>query len=86
MKIKPNHYAFMNDAIQKVLTDNPNAVVNYQSGNFPNSDKVKNLQKRFCYDLAYAAGLSRFFCSTLYEYANDDHIYTALRNICPRIT
>ena len=37
--------------------------------------------KRFRWDLANAAGLIPFFCDTLYQYMNDEHIDTALRSI-----
>jgi len=38
----------------------------------------------FC--LSRMANLDSFYCEKLYPYANDDHIYTALKSICPTVT
>ena len=86
MKIKPEHVAIMKTAIDNVLLENPGIVADYETGNFPRSDYVKNLQTRFCFDLGYKARLSSFYCTTLYTYANDTHIFTALKSICPKVT
>ena len=45
----------------------------------------KNLEARLRWEIWYAAGLTRFACDTLYKYANDDHIDTALRRIIAEI-
>ena len=86
MKIRPEHLDHMKTAIDAVLVARPNLVAEYQAGNFPRADKCKNVQVRFCFDLSYMAGLSRFTCDTLYEYLNDTHIYTALKHICPKVS
>ena len=86
MKITKTQLAFMQDKINAVLVSNPNAVDNYEKGRFPRSDKVKDLQVRFCFDLASGAGLTDYFCSTLYPNGcNDTHITTALKKICPKV-
>ena len=80
MKITKNQLAFMQDKINIVLVSNPNVVDNYEEGRFSRSDKVKDLQVRFCFDLASGAGLTDYFCSTLYPNGcNDTHITTALK-------
>lgn len=54
----------------------------YRSGDFPRADAVKDLDKRYRWDLLYA---SRFdVCGRIYPTgANDTHIDTALRAIVP---
>ena len=42
--------------------------------------RVKDLDKRFRWDLCYAAGLSGWLCDEVYKYANDTHVDTALRH------
>ena len=85
MKITTKHFNHIKTEIEKVLVNYPNLVSEYETGNFPRSEKVKDLQKRFCFDLMYGAGLNKFVCSELYSYLNDDHIYTALKKICPTL-
>ena len=88
MKMKAEHYQQLEMAIKDTLAthNKDNRLVDsYRKGEFHNSDKVKDLQKRFCYDVLYGSGLSSFVCGTLYEYLNDEHIYTALKKICPSV-
>lgn len=85
MKIKKAHYQKIETAINDVLNNYPGLVNEYETGKFPRADKVKDLQKRFCFDLCYGAGLNSFICSELYQYMNDDHLYTALKRICPKV-
>ena len=55
----------------------------YQAGNFPNADVVKDLNKRYRWDLLWAA---RYDVTPLYqEGCNDSHIDTALRCIVARL-
>lgn len=88
MKIKPEHLEHMKSAIEQLLVNSGGAeyvVQRYESGQFPRADVVKDLQKRFCFDLLYSAGLTSFVCGTIYSYANDNHLYTALKSICPKV-
>jgi len=88
MKIKQEHFEHLQAAINEVLAvHNPNGelVDCYESGNFHNADKCKDLQKRFCFDVLYGAGLNKFVCDELYTYMDDTHIYTALKAICPTV-
>jgi hypothetical protein len=88
MKITSAHYSILENAINEVLDiDNSNGelVADYETGSFPNSDKTKDIQKRFCFDLLYGAGLTSFVCKELYQYLDDTHIYTALKSICPKL-
>ncbi len=47
--------------------------------------QCNDIQKRFCFDILYLTDISIWICDNLYPYLNDDHIYSALRNICPMI-
>lgn len=88
MKMKTEHFDILKNEITDILKFNPEIVSDYENGLFPRSDNVKDLQKRFCFDLWYAAmGRLRtnFEVSDLYSYLNDDHIYTALKKICPTV-
>lgn len=76
MKIKPEHLATMAGKIQPL--DTPERRQLYLEGKFPNSDKVLDLNKRYRWDLLHAAGLTDWLCDTLYRYAHDDHVDTAL--------
>jgi hypothetical protein len=86
MKINPEHYGYMKNEIDNYLKSNPGIVNAYETGEFPRSDRVKDLQRRFCFDMSYYAGLTPFVCKVLYQYVNDTHIYTALKRICPKVT
>ena len=89
LKIQQAHYDHMKSTIDETLaTHNPNGelVHSYERGDFHNSEKTKDLQKRFCFDLLYGAGLTPWVCKVLYNYLNDDHIYSALKSICPQVT
>lgn len=77
----------MKEKITAWMDEHPTIVSDYETGNFPQAERVKDLQKRFCFDMAWYAELNPFFCK-LYrtEDVNDDHIYTALKRICPKVT
>jgi len=85
MRISPGDYAYLERKINETLAKYPNLVDEYERGKFARSYKVKDLQRRFCFDLTYGAGLSQFIVGTLYTYLNDDHVYTALKRICPTV-
>ena len=86
MKIKPEHYKTMKDAIDNLLASNPYLVDDYKHGRFRNSAKVTDLNKRFRWDLLWMSGVgSTFLPDVIYPYADDTHIDTALRKIAPTI-
>ena len=49
MKIKAEHLEHLRTEINKTLVKYPNVVEEYEQGLFPRSDKVKDLQRRFCF-------------------------------------
>ena len=50
----------------------------YRSGQFHNADKVKDLNKRYRWDLLW---LLKLDLTEIYKYANDSHIDTVLRKL-----
>ena len=88
MKITKENYAYLQTAINNVLAEYPSIIEEYETGQFPRADRVKDLQKRFCFDLLFGAGTSRWVSQNLYidNAMNDEHIYTALKAICPTLT
>lgn len=77
MKIKPEHFAQMKDAIAGIPAEKVAAHRQF----ILNEGKAKDVEMRLRWDLLHSALGSRWICDNLYPYANDDHIDTALRNI-----
>ena len=77
MKIKPEHYAHMKNAIAAL----PREKVLLHKEALKDDPRVKDLEMRFRWDLQYAAKLSPWVSETLYSYLNDTHIDTAMRSI-----
>ena len=89
MKITKEHFKFLESEINKFLESKANSISaiinNYETGKFINSDRTQDLQMRFCFDVFYAAKLPQSFISDFYKYGNDNHLYTALKQICPKV-
>lgn len=88
MKMLTEHFDHMKKAIDAVLLqyNQDNKLVKvYQSGDYPRSEFTKDVQRRFCFDLLFGAGLNKFASDNLYSYLDDEHIFTALKTICPKI-
>jgi hypothetical protein len=87
MKMKPEHLTHITTEINTFVkgaggwTD---VVQKYQTGKFPNSDKVKDLHTRLCWDLMHYSGLIPYTCRELYTYLQDAHILTALKKFVPK--
>ena len=77
MKIKAEHYEHMKQAISKVDKE----IAASHKASLKDDPRVKDIDKRFRWDLLYAAKLSIWMCDNLYSYMNDDHVDTALKNI-----
>ena len=85
MKIKNDHFEALKTAIDATLEKHNSRgelVKCYEAGNFSRADKVTDLQKRFCFDVLYGSGLTRWVSDNL-SYLTDDHIFTALKKVCP---
>lgn len=87
MIIKDEHFRHIEKSINDYLAwyGKEKIIAMYETGDFERSEKVKDLQKRFCFDLLYACKLSAWICDNIYPYACDIHIYTALKAICPKV-
>lgn len=96
MKIKYEHlqhlerevFAGMYAAIER--TDGFDTVQDivdmYQARDIPRAESVKDINKRFRWDMVYLAKLSPWICDNLYLYLDDTHIDTALRHVFRGIT
>jgi hypothetical protein len=91
MKFTPQHLAILKAGINRVLAKNPTIIEQYQTGQFTRSERVKDLQKRFCWDLFWATGFRigdgvgmDTNCGITGDY-HDDHIFTALKSVCPKV-
>jgi hypothetical protein len=81
MKMKPEDYAQLEQAIRKVQADYPETMVkDYHNLNLTS--------KRYRWDMFHIAVRRGYFprlstcdAGSLYDYCNDDHIDTALRRI-----
>ena len=73
MKMKPEHFAILQDAVAKLDTaDKRKAYADYELS-----------ARRYRWDLLYASGVLEAMSQPLYLYLNDSHIDTALRKIVP---
>ena len=82
MKIKPEHLARLKDLIEPLDTETRRT--QYLKGDFHNADKVKDLNKRYRWDLYWEATAGTHhneLRNQMYVYMNDDHIDTALKSI-----
>jgi len=63
MKMLPEHFDHLKRAIDAVLfqyNQGNKLVEEYQRGDYPRAEFTKDVQKRFCFDLMFGAGLSKF--------------------------
>ncbi|HSW91502.1 MAG TPA: hypothetical protein VLG09_02560 [Candidatus Saccharimonadales bacterium] len=87
MKLSKEHYELLEQAISKL--DTPELRDKYIASDFAHSERVKDLDKRYRWDLYWEArrnnpghrGFGDIDCG-LY---NDSHIDTALRKIVPTL-
>ena len=77
MKMKPEHYAHVAQAIALTGYNTPENAADYAKRGLTHT--------RFAWDLARAAKLITYFCDELYGYLNDDHITTALKKIAVKV-
>lgn len=77
MKIKPEHYNHVKQAIEAI----PRDMIEVRKEALKNDSRVKDWEKRFRSDLAYGAKLSGWISDNLYSYMDDTHLDTALRSI-----
>lgn len=78
MKITPEHYTHMEQAIKGQLALYP---ANQHMDYLRWEAKAKDYSKRLRWDYLWMSGLSGWLTANVYSYANDDHVDTALRHI-----
>lgn len=78
MKIKPEHLDEMRAGFATFLAENPGSLAEHRRNLQPYAG---DLDKRIRWDLLYVSKGSAWICATIYPYANDDHIDTALRQL-----
>ena len=81
MKLDRDTLDRMRDAIAPL--DTPQTRERYRAGDFPRADAVRDLDKRYRWDLFSAAGGYRTLPDD--DDIIDAHIYTALRRIVPSL-
>ncbi len=95
MKIKYDHLEKLktmiwNDGVQTamgVFQVNSGACLlkKYERLEIPRAEYVKDIQRRFCFDMLYYARIPSEFMDELYSYMNDEQIFTALKHILPKL-
>ncbi len=85
MKVTPAHREHMKEAmVKRMQSYTPDALASYLES-IKTDPRVKDWRKRYRWDLCHASGLTPWLCSTVYPYANDTHIDTALKAIMTEI-
>lgn len=91
VKMTPEHQTRLAALVTLVFEKAPGAAEQYERGDFPRADAVKDLQARFAWDV-YAAAM-RCACAIdpdlqddMYRYLNDAHIATVLKHLVPTVT
>lgn len=78
MKITPAHYGQMKAALEVYLAEH----VLTMAGIIDHYKLMDLSNRRMCFDITYAVKpISRLVVDEIYQYANDDHLYTALNRI-----
>ena len=86
MKITDADFQQLANSISPLDTEDRRQL--YRTGQYPRSEFTRDVNKRYRWDLLFAAG-GRFyegnFMAKLYSYLNDSHIDTALKKIVPAL-
>ena len=77
MKMSQKHYDQLKNEIECLPRDK---VLTHRQ-NLAKDKRVKDLPKRFRWDLLHATMQGKWVCDVLYSYLNDTHIDTALKQI-----
>ena len=83
MKVTPAHYAQLKAALVTYLADH----VLTMDGIIDQYQLMDLSHRRMCFDITYAVKpISRLVVDEIYQYANDDHLYTAMSRITKELT
>ena len=85
MKIKENDYKRLSQYLEQAISHCGIGYLEDHKLNLKDDKRVKDINRRFPFDLLYLAGRVNkecldFVCDVLYQYINDDHMYTALKH------
>jgi hypothetical protein len=84
MKVTPEQLATIASAIEPLDTEYRREV--YRKGEFPRADAVRDLNKRYRWDLMLLADRHHRLIAPLYDTGcNDTHIDTALKAVVPAL-
>ncbi len=88
MKMSTELFATLQKSFNTLSKDSVDNYINaYETGKFPRSELVKDLQCRFCWDIIWSLGwYSDNFDAISKENLFDQHIYTALKKVMPTVT
>lgn len=78
LKIKQDHFQIIK---MSFLTKSKDELKKYKDL-LKTDCSIKDIEKRFRWDLLYGLVGSNWVCDTLYPYLNDNHIDSALKQIC----
>ena len=82
MRVQPHDMATLRGRIAPLDCEANRSA--YRTGNFPNAHKVIDLDKRYRWDLFWAANAGTWISTLNYD-VNDTHIDTALARIVPSL-
>lgn len=85
MKITKEHYSYILECMTTKLADTSEQDKNGYLENIKNDPRVKDPDKRIRWDLFNASVPIRFTCDTLYEYLDDTHIDSAIKQISKKL-
>jgi hypothetical protein len=83
MKVTAEHLAVLRDTLTPLDTDERREA--YRSGQFPRASLVQDVDKRYRWDLYWAAARGGRSLPDSTEGYNDAHIDTALRAVVPAL-
>lgn len=81
LKINQEHLQFIKE---QFLTKSKDELKKYKEL-LKTDSLVKDIEQRFRWDLLYGLVGSEWVCDNLYPYLNDDHIDSALKQICKEL-
>lgn len=85
MKMSKETYQELKTVIDNLMLKDTALRQDYRNGDFANSDKVKDLDKRFRFDVWWYIKKQNPALANMVanEDLNDDHLYTALKKTIP---
>lgn len=84
MKIKKEHYDYMAKTLFAFCEENKIKILNHIAY-VRKEGKYKDLRTRIYWDLCRAASLSQYLCDEIYPYADDTHVFTALKHLLGKV-